>query len=1324
MFKDKKFSNYKKTKLEDKIKSEEEKEKENAYYRDKILKEIQGFDFSTTLQNPDQDETRASFKKKKLEAERRKALLSTLELEDQLSRNEPFIKENYKKKKIFKEKYLIIPKKNFSKLFFLNRKNNLFLSRNKDRSFINKNSTKGLNKLTVLKKNRRAKLTFQLKLNKLKKKNLLNSYIKFKFRNKNYIPVRKYRFINKNNTILKRDKNLYNIQNKKLTFSNLFSSKIKKKNNLYNYFSNKKFKYIYSHYLNYLNFYFKLLKKNKFINKKINNKKNSFIKRKGLSIKYKKIFNIYRKYNIKVKIKYLILYFLKLNSKSLLRLKNRIKKLNILESFNLFFINELLNVLSKNKKYIFIFFQTKNIRSLLFKYYNIIYDLKNKNILFLNNRLLHLNNNKFNNLFSLLRVLPFSYFLNNNLLNYNLNRHLYNDFIKQYNLYLKNIKINKDFNKDNNNNFLYINYYKNINLGNSFFFTRRFIFINKIFRLKSIVKQIKKRRRIRKNALRFKVGRRIINISNIKYNNYKRINNKFRYNKYLLQDRFTSDYIYFPIKKEINKKDLIDYYSYKKYLSSLKKKKRSFKQAKYIYRTKYEEEQLNYKLRNLNRKNNKNKFNKNKDKYQNKSNKDKFNSNKSNNNNKDKYNKNKYLNKNKYSNYRKKKILEIKKEFDLNLTFEKKKKILNYLVDQYDDFNKEVELTVPLLTNLFKAEILRLKQLKLIRKKKLISLKFKNLFKRYCFLNNLNNIENKNIRLSYLKVYKKAYKIIYRTELMAISKKKSKYFCDTYSYYLNSRHYKNQSRILKRYCRLKIKLLRIKENKHYNTNINNIYSFINKKYKDLIKNDELNTYRNHKINKSRLNKKRIRNLNNKNNLFLFSRKLNISKKRLDYFNNYYLDNTYVLFNKLDSNSLKMYNNINLDNKKAKVTNTDSSSTNSSNSINPELLFLREKYYFLLELEKKYKNKLLNLKKLTKNNNKAIKTFIFKSINKFKNKYKLRYKNILSNNRVRKELIFLLVKSLKKNILKINKNNKSKYYRIKRNIRYLLKFVKFHNKETNLVRRRKKRIVHKIKRKVNYKIILTKQRFLIPEYVNSNYKSRINSYINNKKIYNNNLNNFINNCRKNNIFISVVFYYPKNIRYKLSYHRTNKDYIYAYWNVNSLYFKFTGFLIREGKKNKAEIIFDNSLVLIKELISNNPIFFFFKSIYNNQPLFESLKIRKRHNTFTNIRITPFHKRLNLSMRQIANNIRNSDLLRKFKNTNKQKINNSYILYYLLTSSFFIRGKVKKTITQNIENAYSKRYSFRKGNTNTNNNGFKYNRLLKFLSFKKMRGYHFT
>src|SRR3989338_8077083 len=67
----------------------------------------------------------------------------------------------------------------------------------------------------------------------------------------------------------------------------------------------------------------------------------------------------------------------------------------------------------------------------------------------------------------------------------------------------------------------------------------------------------------------------------------------------------------------------------------------------------------------------------------------------------------------------------------------------------------------------------------------------------------------------------------------------------------------------------------------------------------------------------------------------------------------------------------MYNNINLDNKKAKVTNTDSSSKNSSNSINHQLLFLRVKDYFLLELEKKYKNKLLNLKKLTKNNNSGL-----------------------------------------------------------------------------------------------------------------------------------------------------------------------------------------------------------------------------------------------------------------------------------------------------------------------------------------------------------------
>ena len=44
--------------------------------------------------------------------------------------------------------------------------------------------------------------------------------------------------------------------------------------------------------------------------------------------------------------------------------------------------------------------------------------------------------------------------------------------------------------------------------------------------------------------------------------------------------------------------------------------------------------------------------------------------------------------------------------------------------------------------------------------------------------------------------------------------------------------------------------------------------------------------------------------------------------------------------------------------------------------------------------------------------------------------------------------------------------------------------------------------------------------------------------------------------------------------------------------------------------------------------------------------------------------------------------------------------------------------------NDTNANTNTNSNTNTNTNTNNNGFKYNRLLKFLSFKKMRGYHFT
>ena len=123
------------------------------------------------------------------------------------------------------------------------------------------------------------------------------------------------------------------------------------------------------------------------------------------------------------------------------------------------------------------------------------------------------------------------------------------------------------------------------------------------------------------------------------------------------------------------------------------------------------------------------------------------------------------------------------------------------------------------------------------------------------------------------------------------------------------------------------------------------------------------------------------------------------------------------------------------------------------------------------------------------------------------------------------------------------------------------------------------------------------------------------------------------------------------------------------------------------------------------------------------MFEYVKSRQRYKTFVNIRITPSHKRMNLAMRQLSKNIRNSELLRKFKKSNKQRINNSYILYYLLTSSFFVKGEIKSIISKNIESAYSKRHSFRKGNL-ADKEKFKYSKLLKFLSFRKIRGYHFS
>jgi hypothetical protein len=93
-----------------------------------------------------------------------------------------------------------------------------------------------------------------------------------------------------------------------------------------------------------------------------------------------------------------------------------------------------------------------------------------------------------------------------------------------------------------------------------------------------------------------------------------------------------------------------------------------------------------------------------------------------------------------------------------------------------------------------------------------------------------------------------------------------------------------------------------------------------------------------------------------------------------------------------------------------------------------------------------------------------------------------------------------------------------------------------------------------------------------------------------------------------------------------------------------------------------------------------------------------------------------------MRSISKNIRNSELLRKFKNAkSKNKTNSSYLLYNLFVSSFFIKGKIKKELKDNLENAFTKRHLFRKGSLSNKN--FKYNKLLKFMSFRKIRGYHF-
>jgi ribosomal protein S7 len=386
---------------------------------------------------------------------------------------------------------------------------------------------------------------------------------------------------------------------------------------------------------------------------------------------------------------------------------------------------------------------------------------------------------------------------------------------------------------------------------------------------------------------------------------------------------------------------------------------------------------------------------------------------------------------------------------------------------------------------------------------------------------------------------------------------------------------------------------------------------------------------------------------------------------------------------------------------------------------------------------KQKNFFLNIKK---------KLFFLEKLNR---KLKLNKKNLISQFKLKKKINKSLFKKLKKkktlnlnirfiktflskkeNFFLIRKKNNKKEKKekgedIKRSL--IEKYDRFNKKKEKGEGIKKSLIVKydKFNKKRDYLFELKKKKirlnFSISKLVNLNYLNKVNYYIYSNKNEDYNLNLFISKFRTKNIFIRIVNYYPKLFIGEIPTYK-NKDYIYAYWNLNSLYFKFIGFLIREGKRSKAEKIFNNTIFFIKEFISINPIFFFFQSIYNSQPLFEYIKHKKRYKTLTVPRITPYHKRLNLSMRSISKNIRNSELLRKFKNAkSKNKTNSSYLLYNLFVSSFFIKGKIKKELKDNLENAFTKRHLFRKGSLSNKN--FKYNKLLKFMSFRKIRGYHF-
>ena len=209
-------------------------------------------------------------------------------------------------------------------------------------------------------------------------------------------------------------------------------------------------------------------------------------------------------------------------------------------------------------------------------------------------------------------------------------------------------------------------------------------------------------------------------------------------------------------------------------------------------------------------------------------------------------------------------------------------------------------------------------------------------------------------------------------------------------------------------------------------------------------------------------------------------------------------------------------------------------------------------------------------------------------------------------------------------------------------------------------------------------------------------------------------------RKKNIHVQLMtsrmkglFYYPASNLQDIKFN------YYTYWDINCLYYKFVGLLIRHGKRHKAEEILNNSFVFIKNLSLCNPLYIFMKALYNGQTFFEFTKQKKQTKSLLIPRYTPLNKRIKISMRLIANNIRNNNILRKVKKAKKYNVNTSFLLSNILISYFFKVGKVKNDLVTNVTNAYKQKHLLKK-----NAGTFVYNRLLKFLAFRKIRGYHIS